>query len=355
MISIIWLWFRGEVLYIPGRIIGVLFLIALMVLPVFVSNPYYLRIVVLAAIFSMFAASWDFLAGVTGQINLGQGLFFGTSSYCTALLHLHLGLSPWLSIPAGVVGALIVGLLAGFPALRLRGFYLALVTLALPTIAGGLLFLAPEVTGGELGVSGLRPLMKSRIATYYLVTILAMVSVLILWKLSDPKAKIVRSGIIFHAICDDEITARSSGIDTNRHKLIAFAVSGMFSGLAGSLYAHFLQVATPSTLEMSFSLQVILWTIFGGMGTIYGSVAGVFILFPATELMSLYPASEPYKLVGFSSILILTLLFMPEGLCVWILDKLEIKCPRCKVVNFSRRKVCRACDSLLYINAGEGI
>ena len=132
-----------------------------------------------------------------------------------------------------------------------------------------------------------------------------------------------------------------------RYKLLAFAVSGFFAGIAGGLYVHLIRVAGPGVFELFFSFQVILWTIFGGVGTIYGAVAGVFILYPAIEFMGLSPGVEEFKIVVFAAILIFTLVFMPEGLATWVIDKIETRCLHCKVVNFSARRHCRACGAEL--------
>ena len=340
-------WIKGEIVDIPGRIIAVLFFAALLAVPLVVSNPYFLRIVALAAIFAIYAASWDVLSGVTGQLNLGHGLFFGVAAYGAAFLNIHLNLSPWLTIPIGALGAVGIGMAVGLPALRLRGFYLGLVTLAFPVIASSLLFVFPQFTGGEVGVSGVAPLAESRVMAYYVIVVVFAVSVLAMWKFTDPRSKVIRVGVILHAIRQDEITARASGINTVHYKLLAFAVSGFFAGIAGGLYAHLIRVVGPGLFDLFFSFQVILWTIFGGMGTIYGAVAGVFILYPAIEFMGLSSEAEEFKVVTFAGILILTLMFMPEGLATWIIDKIETRCLRCKVTNFSARKHCRACGAEL--------
>ncbi|MFO1299803.1 MAG: hypothetical protein U1F17_05330 [Burkholderiaceae bacterium] len=340
-------WIRGEVIDIPGRVIAVLFLGALLLVPFVAPNPYYIRIIALTAIFAIYAASWDVLSGVTGQLNLGHGLFFGVAAYLAALLNIHANIGPWLGIPLGALGAMAIGVTAGLPALRLRGIYLALVTLAFPVIASAFVFVFPNLTGGEVGLSGVQPLAESRVTAYYIVIAVFVVSVLVMWKFTDPKSKIIRIGVILHAIRQDEITAKASGINSVRYKLLAFAVSGFIAGIAGGLYVHFIRVAGPGMFDLFFSFQVVLWSIFGGIGTIYGAVAGVFILYPAIEFMSLSEHAEPYKIIAFSGVLIVTLLFMPEGLAVWILDKIETKCLRCKVINFSARKHCRACGASL--------
>ena len=336
-------WVKGEIVDIPGRIIAVIFFAALLLVPLVVQNPYYLRIIALAAIFAIYAASWDVLSGVTGQLNFGHGLFFGVAAYITALLNIHANFPPWIGIPIGALGAVIIGLVVGLPALRLRGIYLALVTLAFPVIASALLFVFPNFTGGEVGVSGVQPLAESRETAYYVIVGTFVVSVLAMWKFTDPKSKIIRIGVILHAIRQDEITVRASGINSVRYKMLAFAVSGFFAGIAGGLYVHFIRVAGPSVFDLFFSFQVVLWAIFGGLGTIYGAVAGVFVLYPAIEFMELSQGAGEFKVIVFAGVLILTLLFMPEGLAIWFIDKIETKCLRCKVINFSTRKRCRAC------------
>eukprot|EP01022_Parablepharisma_sp_SALTPOND_P003174 TRINITY_DN11264_c0_g1_i1.p1 TRINITY_DN11264_c0_g1~~TRINITY_DN11264_c0_g1_i1.p1 ORF type:complete len:351 (-),score=119.45 TRINITY_DN11264_c0_g1_i1:874-1926(-) len=340
-------WFRGESLAIPGRVIALLFFLALFTAPLITQDPFYLRIITLATIFALFAASWDVLSGFTGQVNLGHALFFGVAGYVAGLLNTHLSLSPWLTIPLGALAGVAVGLIAGIPALRLRGVYLGLVTLTFPLILLGVFFTFPEFTGGELGISGIERMAFSRNLSYYIVVVVFTLSVFIMWKFTDAESKLFRVGLILHAIREDEITARASGINTVYYKLLAFAVSGFFAGIAGGLYVHYLRIAAPSMLELVFSFQAILWTIFGGVATIYGAVAGVFILFPMLELLSLASWGEQSRFIIFTVILILTLLFMPEGLIPWVRDKLENECPRCKLRNIFFRHKCRVCDTSL--------
>jgi branched-chain amino acid transport system permease protein len=336
-------WIRQEIFAIPGRIIGLIFFLFLFCAPLITQEPYFLRTLVLACIFAIFAISWDVLSGFTGQLSLGHGVFFGVAAYATALLNIHLHWPPWLTIPAGGVLSVLCGLLVGLPALRLRGMYLGLVTLAFPIILVSVVYLFSAYSGVELGLFGLQGLSQSLNFTYYLVVGIFLLSAFIMYKVTAAGSKFLRIGIILHAIREDEIAARSSGIRTTRYKFIAFAVSGFFAGVAGGLYAHFLKVTGPSSLELFFSFQVILWTIFGGTATIYGAAVGVFLLFPMMEALSLFAWGEQFRFIIFALILILTLFLMPEGISVWILDKLEIKCPRCKLINAFTRKKCRAC------------
>ena len=336
----LWTLFRGEVLVLPSRIAVVVFIIALLLLPVVIDDPYLLRIIILTSIFAILSASWDLLSGFTGQMNFGHALFFGVAAYTTALLNLHADLPPILSIPLGALGAVLAGLVIGIPCLRLRGTYLALTTLAFPIILMGIVFVIPSVTGGELGVSGLDRLSGSRVSNYYITVILMLVLGAAMWKITDSK-----TGIILHAIREDELAVRASGINTTKYKLMAFCLSGFFAGVAGGLYAHVMRTAGPSTLEVSLSFQVVIWSVFGGIVTIYGPIAGVFILFPFMEFLRILPKA---RMLLFAFVVLFTLLFMPEGLIPWIRDKIERECPRCKVRNIAIRRSCRICTAPIH-------
>ncbi|MCF8033005.1 MAG: branched-chain amino acid ABC transporter permease [Desulfarculaceae bacterium] len=341
-----WTILRSEVLVLPSRLAVLLFIIALMAVPLFTQDYYILRILILTCIFAIFAASWDLLSGFTGQMNFGHALFFGVAAYVTALLNLDLGFPPYLSIPLGAVGGVLAGLVVGIPCLRLRGSYLALTTLAFPIILTGLVFAMPDITGGELGLSGLSRLTGSRVMDYYLCSSLVVILGFAMWKITDSK-----TGIILHAIREDEVAVRSSGINTIRYKLLAFCMSGFFAGIAGGLYAHFMRLAGPSTLEVSLSFQVIIWSVFGGMVSIYGPIAGVFILNPLMEVLRValgnFPSLPEIRMFIFAGLVLVTLLFMPEGLIPWVRDKLENECPRCKLRNVFIRQRCRVCDTSL--------
>jgi branched-chain amino acid transport system permease protein len=303
------------------------------------QDPYVLRILILTSIFAILAASWDLLSGFTGQMNFGHALFFGVGAYTAALLNHHTHLPPLGSIPLGGLAAVLAGLIIGIPCLRLKGTYLALTTLAFPIILMGIVFAIPNITGGELGVSGLSRLSGSRLSDYYVSVVLMLGLCTVMWKITDSN-----TGIIFHAIREDELAVRSAGINTTRYKLLAFSLSGFFAGISGGLYAHFMRIAGPSTLEVSMSFTVVIWAIFGGVVTIYGPVGAVFILFPLLEFFRLWPE---YRMLMFAVVILLILLYMPDGLLPWVRDKIETECPRCKIRNVATRKTCRICTASL--------
>ena len=337
-----WAELTNEVLVLPSRALVLAWALGLLALPLVYDDAYVLRILTMTCIFAIFAASWDLLAGYTGQVNFGHALFFGAGAYTSALLSLKLGITPWLTIWAGAAVAALFGFLVGYLCLRLRGSYLSLATLAFPLIALGLLFAFPGFSGGELGISGLRRLTLGPTANYYAAAVPMLAIVFGLWLLADS-----RFGIVLHAIRDDEVAARASGINTPRYKLTVFAVAGAAAGFAGALFAHYLRVAGPSTLEVALSFQVVIWGIFGGVATIYGPVAAVFILYPLTEWLGTFRAFGELRLLIFAVIVLLVLLFMPRGLTPWVRDRIETECPRCKQRNAGWRRICRLCGAAL--------
>jgi branched-chain amino acid transport system permease protein len=330
---------KNEVFVLPYRVAVGLFFFLLLLLPLFTDDPYLLRILTLTSIFAILAASWDLLSGFTGQMNFGHALFFGVGAYGAAMLNKYAGIPPWGAIPLGALGAVLAGLIIGVPCLRLRGTYLALTTLAFPIILMGIVFAFPDLTGGELGISGIARLARSRVASYYIAVVVMLALSAIMWKITHSN-----TGIIFHAIREDELAVRASGINTTRYKLLAFSLSGFFAGISGGLYAHFMRIAGPSTLEVTMSFQVVIWAIFGGIATIYGPIGGVFVLFPLMEVLRFL---QDYRILMFACIVLFILLYMPDGLFRWLRDKTEKECPRCKIRSIATRKTCRICTASL--------
>jgi branched-chain amino acid transport system permease protein len=340
---------RAEIFSIPGRMFGFIGILVLFLLGVLDISPHLKNLLIFCSIFALLAASWYFLF-FSGQLNLGHGAFFGASAYTSAILSSKLGLPVWVTIPMGAVTGVLIGVVVSIPALRLRGPYLAIVTLAVPAILQGIVFLFPKLTGGELGLFGLPSISDSQTFRYYFCLLVMLISVGVMWKLTDTGSRHVRTGIIFRALQEDEISARTAGINTVKYKILAFALSGFFAGIAGGLYAHTMKVVGPTTLEFIFSISPLIWTVFGGPGTIYGPVLGAYLLyFLSTELLLIVPE---IRMALFTAIVIFMILFMPEGITRWIRDRLEIQCPRCKGINYTRRNSCRVCQTPLHQGKG---
>jgi branched-chain amino acid transport system permease protein len=338
--------FRWGLLPVPGRVIALIFFVALFIFPLIVQTTYYVRVLTYANIFVIFAVSWDLLSGYTGQVNFGHALFFGVGAYTVALLHKYFDLQSWATIPIGTVVAALVGVVTCIPALRLRGPYLSLLTMAFPIMLVYIVMAFKDVTGGEYGIGGIPRLASTPVYEYYICLVVMTASVFIMYKLTDARSSLVRTGLIFHAIREDEIAARATGINTIRYKILAFAIGGLFAGLAGVLYTHVIRATGPSSLALTMSFQAIIWVVFGGIVSIYGAVVGVYTLYPLVELLRRTIVGQ-YRLLIMAVMVILILLFMPEGVAVWIRDKIEKECPRCKLTNAAWRRECRACSAPL--------
>ncbi len=337
-----WTLLRTEVLVLPSRIVVLAFAVGLLVLPLFTTDPYVLRILIIASIFATFAASWDFLAGYSGQVNFGHALFFGTAAYASALINVHLGLSPLITIPLGALIAGAVGMLVGLLCLRLRGPYLSLTTLVLPIILVSVFFAMPGITGGELGIRRVETITRDRVVNYYIAVTMMLVLCFFLWKLGNS-----RFGLILHAIREDQVAVRAAGLNTSRYKIMAFGISATVAGLVGAFYGHFLRSVGPAVLAVQLSFEAVIFGIVGGIVSIVGPVAAVFVLYPLTEFLADFQTFQEFRLLAFALIVLLMLLFMPRGFVPWIRDRIELVCPNCKNRNRRGRRRCRVCQTEL--------
>ena len=288
---------------------------AALLIPVLVPHPFVLSLATQAVIWALLASSWDLLSGYTGQISFGHAGFFALGAYTAAAVSKHLALSPWLGLPLGAAVAALVGLATGFPALRLRGHYLALVTLALAELIRLVAQNWLPVTGGPFGIydfgtfTGLpaASIPRARV-TYLLVAAIAAAGILIMLSLCHA----TRAGRGFRAIREDEVLAESLGIDTTRYKLLAFGVSSGLAGLAGTLYAYYIQLVSPTIASAATTSLVIGMAVFGGLGTIWGPALGALLLFAINE--GLRFVGVVYNLVAVGLVIMVFVIFLPRGL-----------------------------------------
>jgi len=281
-------------------------LIFLLLVPTLTRDYYILTILIFANIFAVFGASWDILAGLTGIFSFGQAFFFGGAGYISALLNVKVGLPVWVSMPLGGACGVLVGLLFGLPSLRLKGPYFTIMSLVFPTTVVGIIYMFPWISGGEAGIYGLDPI-SSDIAVTYLASVVLMVgSVFVLMRISSS-----RFGLIFRSIRDNAEIAETTGINTTKYKFLSFAISGLFAGLAGAFQAHLLMSISPFVFNSSYSLSAMLYAALGGIGTIFGSVGGAYIMSILNE--SLRSVAE-FRLLIYAIVMVLVFRFLPEGL-----------------------------------------
>ena len=284
-------------------------------LPVLLPHPFVLSLATQAVIWALLAASWDLLSGYTGQVSFGHAGFFALGAYTAAAASKHLGLSPWLGLALGAAVAAVVGLGTGFPALRLRGHYLALVTLALAELIRLTAQNWLAVTGGPFGIydfgsfTGLPATGIPRAQAVYLI-VAAIVGTGVGAMLYV--CRHTRAGRAFRAIREDEVLAESLGINTTVYKLLAFGLSSGLAGLAGTLYAYYIQLVSPTVATAATTSLVIGMAVFGGLGTIWGPALGALLLYAINE--GLRFIGVVYNLVAVGLVIMVFVIFLPRGL-----------------------------------------
>ena len=282
--------------------ITLLCLVGLLLVPL-TGREYLVTIVITAMILTIFAASWDFLAGFAGQVSFGHAAFFGISGYLAAASVKFFG-APWfVAVPIGAGTAVVFSLLIGIPCLRLKGPYLALGTLAFALILYNL-FLTGTWLGGTEGISGL-PNIGNVFVIFYIMAAFMVASLIIMRAIVDS-----RLGTILKAIRDDEVGADASGINTTVYKLIAFMVSGLFAGVSGALFVLDNTAVNPAVYQPLYSFYAIIMASIGGIATIYGSIVGSFLFTLLSEFLRPLAAAS---LLIFATLLILIIRFAEEG------------------------------------------
>ena len=281
-------------------------------LPLVFSN-YQLSLAIQILIYAVLAMSIDILAGFAGRVSLGHGAIFGVATYVVIYADVHAGFSPYLAFLIGIAAATVVAAIFAVLAIRTSGVYFLLLTLALGMIVWGICLRWTAVTGGENGLRGdVRPGILAGHAAFFWV-VLAFAAVL-----AFAMHRFVASpfGLTLRGIRDSEQRMRSLGYDVSLHLFVGFTVSGFFAGVAGALYAFFNNFVSPTTVSLSQSVEGLLMTIVGGVGTLFGAFVGAAAVIYLENIVSLYTERWPTILgAAFISIMI----FAPEG----ILGKLQ--------------------------------
>ena len=293
------------------RLLGwwLLFGVIMGLLPLVVSTGT-LRILIFAHFLAIFAMSWDILSGRTGYISFGHPFLIGIAGYTTAILTYRYGVPIYLSIPAAVAATMVGGTLFFVPALRIRGTYFALVTLAFMEILYELTkVVAPKITGGTRGISGVPAIVTGAEPNYYLTFGVMFAIGLLLWLLVR-----TRIGIALSAIRMNEDAVRNAGLNTTKLKLFAFMVSAAVSGIGGALYVHYLgSIAPRGIFEINFLFTILVAALIGGAETIIGPIMGAYFLTILLEfLRPVLPGMERYFLYGIIALVVYV--YQPNGI-----------------------------------------
>ena len=282
-----------------------------------VTNPYYFQVLMLIGINIVLAVSLNLVNGFTGQFSIGHAGFMAVGAYTSAMFTLKLGArlaASWGMLPQPVAEGLVLlmalvagGLLAaaagwivGLPSLRLRGDYLAIVTLGFGEIIR-VLILNIDAIGAARGLPGI-----PQYATFFWVFGSAVLVIVVARRIATST-----HGRALFAIRDDEVAAEALGVDTTRYKVLAFVLGAFFAGVAGGLFAHFLSYLNPSSFTLIKSIEVIAMVVLGGMGSISGSVLAAIVL---TLLPEVLRSVKELRMVIYSLMLIILMITRPQGL-----------------------------------------
>lgn len=282
------------------------FLVVLALFPLG-ANGYILGVLTTAFYFAVFAMSWDLLFGYAGEVNFGPTFLIGLGAYGAGMSNALLGLPVPLAIAVGAIAAVAGGVALAIPALRLSGPYLGLITLVSVLLLQQAIVIFAGVTGGEIGLSVPDVLSISSAANYEYALAFMLVSGLILFLISRSSL-----GMILQAAGQDQVAAAALGFNATRHKILAFAVSALFSGLAGAFLVFYLGTASVSAVvDISIGVRVIIAAVLGGRRTIIGGAIGAVFLIVAGELLR--PIGQLSTFVVALIALVVIVLF-PDGL-----------------------------------------
>lgn len=294
--------------------------LAVLILPLLFPSFYHRQLLEQVLIFALLALGYDLLLGHTGQFSLGHIALFAIGSYTTALLSTKMGASFLVGLLAAAVVTGLVGLIIAVPALRIKGHYLVVLTLAFNEIIRLLLTNLRELTGGSGGITNIpSPALAgysfdTPLKRYYLLLAFLVLGVLVIVRLEHS-----RFGRAFKAVRDAELAADVSGVNIARTKILSFVISAVFAGVAGALYAHTFHYISPEFFGLGRTIILLAMVIVGGKGSVAGVIAGVTLLTLLPEALRFV---KQYYMVAFGLGVWLTTLFLPDGL-VAIVSKLR--------------------------------
>lgn len=286
---------------------------------------YFLHILVIAGIYIILTSSLNIILGFTGLSALGHAAFYCVGAYTSALLALNFGISPWFGLILGAIVAMIFGLIIGYPSLRLKGDYLALATFGFAIIVYSVAKNWVSLTRGPMGLPGIPGFSifgweLSQTWSYLLLVIIVVLLILFILR------RIVDSpfGRILRGIREDEIATAVMGTNIDKYKIQAFLIGSFFAGIAGSLYAHYITFIDPSSFTIMESITILLMVVFGGLGSLKGSIVGAVTLVVLPEILRFIglPSSvaAPLRQMIYGLLLVVLMIFRPKG----IMGKIEI-------------------------------
>lgn len=298
-------------LYRPAMALG----LALCVIFPLVFSTYQTNILISALIYVVLGLGLNITVGLAGLLDLGYVAFFAVGAYSYPLLYEHFGITFWLALPIGAAIGALFGLVLGFPILRLRGDYLAIVTLGFGSIVKIVLENWGDFTHGPSGIANIpRPgffgmemnLSQATTYVYYIMIVLVLITILVTNRLKDS-----RIGRAWIALREDEIACVAMGIDMAKTKLSAYALGAAWAGLVGVIFAAKTTFINPASFTFMESAIILSIVVLGGMGSIFGVILGAFILILLPEYLR---AFSEYRMLVFGLTMVLMMIFRPQGI-----------------------------------------
>lgn len=289
--------------------------VALAIVFPFITSLYQTNIMISALIYVILALGLNIVIGLGGMLHLGYAAFYAVGAYTYAILNRYFGVGFWVALPLGAGMSALFGVLLAIPVLRLRGDYLAIVTLGFGEIIRLVLNNWDTYTLGAAGMKGIaRPnlfgfalnMHGAIILTYFIVVALVIITVLIVNRMENS-----RIGRQWVAMGEDDVAARAMGVDTNRAKLRAFAIGAIWAGIAGVVFAAKTTFINPAGFRVWESVLVLCMVVLGGMGSIPGVIVGALILVLLPEYLRVF---SDYRLLIFGAILVVMMVFRPGGM-----------------------------------------
>jgi branched-chain amino acid transport system permease protein len=303
--------FTEPKIYLPAIIVLSVFAL---VFP-FIFSMYQTNIMITGLIYVMLGLGLNIVVGLAGLLDLGYVAFYAVGAYSYALLNHHFGLSFWMALPIGAGLGAFFGILLGFPVLRLRGDYLAIVTLGFGEIIRLILENWNEFSFGPSGIANIpRPslfglqlsLQHATIYLYYLMIVLVIFTIFVVERLQNS-----RIGRAWIALREDEVACEAMGIDRRKTKLTAFALGATWAGMAGVIFAAKTTFINPASFTIWESIIILCIVVLGGMGSIVGVILGAFILILLPEYLRVF---SEYRMLIFGALLVLMMIFRPGGI-----------------------------------------
>ena len=299
----------------PGRVLVLAAVIFLLAWPYMGASRFTLHVASLTFIWAVVASYWNLLSGYSGIFSLGNLGFFAFGAYVSSVAAIELGLSPWISIWIGAVATgTIVTVFLGLPALRLRGIYIALLTLIFALALPSIISLLRDWTGGGIGLLGIPTFIGSieRWQAYYITLAFAIVALAVLYGIVNGK-----TGMAFVALRDSEDFAGAVGVDRYREGLKVFAITAFVTGMAGGFFAHTLGAISPAILGVDQFLMVIAMWLLGGVATFLGPIIGAFVITFGNEYLRV---AGTLRLGLIGGLIVVTILLFPGGIMQLIDD-----------------------------------